>query len=103
MLRNEESAASPSSEPGGSVAIAIDAFMKPDEFTNPVRVADLVSELTDGNRSPEVVEELGRLLVTDPAALEWYCEWMTVHTLLHLEFAVGQQTLTTSSTTMLEG
>ena len=78
-------------------------FMKPNEFTNPGRVAELASELTDGNRSPEVVEELGRLLATDPAALEWYCEWMTVHTLLHLELAVGQQTLTTSSFAKLRG
>jgi hypothetical protein len=51
----------------------------------PPRVVDLVSELTDGSLSAEGREELRQLLAADSAALDWYCQWMRVHSLLYLD------------------
>jgi hypothetical protein len=51
----------------------------------PPRVVDLVSELTDGSLSAEGREELRELLAASPAAFDWYCQWMRVHSLLYLD------------------
>ena len=63
--------------------------MKDQPFVDRNRIAQLVSELTDGGQSPELAGELRELLATDEAAAKWYCEWMMVHSQLHLEFALG--------------
>src|SRR5262249_28908609 len=53
-------------------------------------LADLLSELTDGDYSAEAVNEIRQLVAEDPAALEWYCDWMNVHSQLYLDMAVGE-------------
>ena len=63
--------------------------MKDQPFVDRNRIAQLVSELTDGGLSSELAEELRQLVATDEAAAKWYCEWMMVHSQLHLEFAMG--------------
>jgi hypothetical protein len=60
----------------------------PDSAIN--RLAELLSELTDGEYSPEIVEEIRQLVADDQAALQWYCEWMSVHSQLYLDMAVGE-------------
>lgn len=54
------------------------------------RLADLLSELTDGQYSDEIAEEIRQLVASDPAALQWYCDWMSVHSQLYLDLAVGE-------------
>ena len=60
----------------------------------PPRVVELVSELTDGNLSNPGRAELSELLASDPVALDWYVEWIGLHSMLYLDLA-GDFSLTT--------
>ncbi|HEX6961425.1 MAG TPA: LamG-like jellyroll fold domain-containing protein [Lacipirellula sp.] len=53
------------------------------------RAVELVSGLTDGKLLPAERKELRELLATDRAALNWYLEWMSLHSMLHLDLATG--------------
>ena len=59
----------------------------------PKQLLEFLSELTDGRMSPERTEELRQLLADDPQALEWYCEWMTLHADLHLNLSAEELTV----------
>jgi ferric-dicitrate binding protein FerR (iron transport regulator) len=70
---------------------------QPESHAPNPRVMKFTSELTDGKLSEEQWEELCRLLADDEASLEWYVDWMSIHSCLHLDLALGQSSLTTSN------
>ena len=51
----------------------------------PPEVIELVSELTDGSLSAAGRDRLRELLAEHPAALDWYSQWMELHSLLYLD------------------
>jgi len=58
---------------------------------DPERLARLVSDLTDGCLSREESDELRELVRSNRAAADWYCEWMSMHAQLHLEFVASEE------------
>lgn len=63
------------------------------EASIPKQLLEFLSELTDGKMSPARTEELRQLLADDAEALEWYCEWMTLHAELHLNLSAEELTI----------
>jgi hypothetical protein len=59
------------------------------------RLIDLVSELTDGTLDPQRRDELRQILADDPGALDWYGDWMLVHSMLYLDLRHPSESLIT--------
>jgi hypothetical protein len=56
----------------------------------PPQLLSLFSDLTDSQISDERKEELREILVHDVEALQWYCEWMSLHADLQLNLSPDQ-------------
>src|SRR5688572_27549220 len=61
----------------------------------PPEVIELVSELTDGSLSAGGRDRLRELLAENPAALDWYSQWMELHSLLYLDLQHSSETVIT--------
>src|SRR5687767_13551060 len=65
----------------------------------PEELIELVSELTDGELSAERRERLRVLLAENPAALQWYGDWMELHSLLYLDLQHPSESVITPQLT----
>ncbi len=65
----------------------------------PEELIELVSELTDGNLSSAGRERLRVLLAENSAALQWYSEWMELHSLLYLDLQHPSESVITPQLT----
>jgi hypothetical protein len=65
----------------------------------PAEVIELVSELTDGSLSATGRDRLRQLLAENPDALDWYSQWMDLHSLLYLDLQHPSESVITPQLT----